>query len=257
MVINNIELAETFKSIFKLKESPIAFFYTDEPPQEAYQPKIKSIKHIPCIIKFLNGVRRGDTLVLGKESRQLCPGGQAYLGFRKRVKGLENYLSIGIPGPKEGEIILEGERFIKTPQLAETFLETIPFRKSPANYAVFTPLEKVNLEKYKPLLVIFFVKMDQLAGLTQLANFDTSSRVILGFGSACSTIITEPLAEIETNEVPRAIVGLLTDILARKHIKSDEATFTIGYERLIQLYNNIDDSFLKLEAWKTIFTRIT
>ncbi len=255
MVLNNRELVEKFKSAFKLIESPIAFFYTNNPPQEVYKPKRKSIKYIPCIIQLLNGVRSGGTLVLGKQSRNLCPGGLAYLGFKKIMRGLENFLSTGIRS-KEGEIMLEGERFIKTPELAKIFLENIPFRKSPADFAVFMPLDQVNLNTYKPLLVIFFVKMDQLAGLVQLANYDTINRTILGKGSGCSTIITEPLHEIEGKEVPRPIIGMLTDILARRHIKTYEVTFTIGYDRLIQLYNNMDESFLKLEAWNTIFERI-
>ena len=173
------------------------------------------------------------------------------------MKGLENFLSTGVPGPKEGEIILEGERFAKTPELAKKFLDEIPFRKSPADYAVFMPLDKVNSEQYEPELVIFYVKNDQLAGLNQLANFDTLNRTILGIGSACSTIITEPLAEIEKSDDPRPVLGLLADILARRHVKSDEVSFTVAYKKLIQMYNNIEESFLKLDAWKTIFNRIS
>lgn len=257
MALDNCELVEKLKSVFKLKESPIAFFYTNNPPQDAYNPKrIKNIENIPCIIQFLNGVRSGRTLVLGKKSRNLCPGGLAYLGFKKIIKGLENFLSTGFPSSKEGDNFLEGERIKKTPKLAKTFLENIPFKKSPADFAVFMPLDQVNPEIYKPILVIFFVKMDQLAGLIQLANYDKINGNVLGVGSCCSTIITEPINEIGSDAVPRAVIGMLTDIIARRHIKSEEATFTIGYDRLIQLYKNIDESFLRLEAWKTISKRI-
>lgn len=256
MVIDNNELVQKFKTIFKLDYSPIAFFYTNSPPTEAHNPKRKSIKNLPCIIQFLNGVKRGRTLVLGKSSRNLCPGGLAYLGFRKKINGLENFLSTGVPSPKEGEIIIEGERFVKTPELAKKFLEKIPFRRSPADFAVFMPLDQVNMEQYEPTLVIFFVKTDQLAGLLQLANFDALNRTILGIGSGCSTIITEPLAEAENNDEPRPVVGMLTDVLARKHVNPDEVSFTVAYKKLIQMYNNIEESFLKLDAWSTIYNRI-
>lgn len=256
MLIDNKELTQKFENIFKLDYPPIAFFYTDNPPMEAYNPKRKSIKNIPCIIQLLNGVKSGRTLVLGKSSRNLCPGGLAYLGFRKIMQGLENFLSTGVPGSKEGEIIMEGERFAKTPELAKKFLDKIPFRKSPADYAVFMPLDQVNPEQYEPELVIFYVKNDQLSGLNQLANFDTLNRTILGIGSACSTIITEPLAEIENNNEPRPVLGFLSDILARRHVKSDEVSFTVAYKKLIQMYNNIEESFLKLDAWKLIYNRI-
>ena len=257
MVIDNKELAQKFISIFKLASPPIAFFYTDNPPMEAYNPKRKSIKNIPCIIQLLNGVKSGKTLVLGKTSRNLCPGGLAYLGFRKIMKGLENFLSTGVPGPKEGEIIMEGERFAKTPELAKKFLDKIPFKKSPAEFAVFMPLDQVNSKQYEPQIVIFYIKNDQLTGLNQLANFDTLNRTILGIGSACSTMITEPLAEVEKNDEPRPVLGLLSDILARRHVKPDEVSFTVGYKKLIMMYNNIEESFLKLDAWNTISKRIS
>ena len=37
-LVSNSEIVETFKLNFKLKESPIAFFYTDNPPQEIEPP---------------------------------------------------------------------------------------------------------------------------------------------------------------------------------------------------------------------------
>ncbi len=240
-----------------MKESPIAFFYTDNPPQKVYKPKQKSIKQIPCIIQLLNGVRQGKTLVLGKLSRNLCPGGLTYLGFKKRMKGLDYYLSTGIPNSKSDQIILEGERIVKTPELAQILYNTIPFRSNPAEYAVFMPLKSIDLEKHSPLLVIFFVKMDQLAGLIQLANYDTINRTILGISSGCGTIITEPLAELEKNEVPRAVIGLLTDIIARNHVNTSEASFTIGFDRLYQIYQNIGESFLILDSWKKIHERMS
>ncbi len=253
--INNKEIVEKFKSVFKLKDLPIAFFYTDNPPQDVYKPKAKSIENLPCIIQFLNGVRKGRTLVLGKESRNLCPGGLAYLGFKKIFPGLEYFLSTGIRD-KEGNLVIEGERFKKTPEIARELYGNIPYRKSPAKYAVFMPLDKVNNEIYKPSLVIFFVNMDQLSGLIQLTHYDlTNNRTVIGYGSGCSSIVTEPLDELEKSETPRAVVGMLTDILSRGHIKRDEATFTVGYKRLLQLYENIEGSFIELEAWKKIQNR--
>ncbi|GAG14820.1 unnamed protein product, partial [marine sediment metagenome] len=206
---NNIELVEKVKSVFKLRESPIAFFYTDNSPEEVYRPKKpKSLKNLPCIIQLLNGVRQGKTLFLGKQSRNLCPGGLTYLGFNKIPTGLEYYLSTGVPKPNSEEIALEGERIVRSPQLVKNLYDIIPFKKNPAMYAVFMPLDLVNPEIYTPLLVIFFVKMDQLAGLIQLANFDTSNRTILGISSGCGTIVTEPLAELEKNEAPRPVIGM-------------------------------------------------
>jgi len=36
----------------------------------------------------------------------------------------------------------------------------------------------------------------------------------------------------------------------------DEATITFSYDRLIKMVENIDESFLELNPWKTIYDRI-
>ncbi|MFX1453042.1 MAG: DUF169 domain-containing protein, partial [Promethearchaeota archaeon] len=157
---------------------------------------------------------------------------------------------------KEGNKIMEGERFVKTPELAKDLLDSIPFRESEAQFAVFMPLNQIDSDVYKPLLVIFFVSLDQLTGLTQLSNFDTNNKARLGVGSNCQTIISEPLLELENGNPPHAIIGCLSDTTTRKHIKLDEGTFTVGYDRLLEMVENIDKSFLELTPWKTIYERI-
>ena len=199
-------------------------------------------------------MRRGRTLVLGKGSRNLCPGGLAYLGFKKPMSGMKYYISTGVKN-EEGKVVIQGEGFFKTPEHGEALYASIPWFKNPSKYAVFMPLDQVK--DYEPELVIFFVKMDQLGGLVQLANYDLlEKKTTLGVGSSCSTIITEPYSELKKEETPRAVVGMFTDILSRSHIKTDEASFTVGYKRLIQMYENIEGSFLELGAWKNIQTRM-
>jgi len=254
--IDNKSIVESFRKYFKLKESPIAFFYTDDPPQKVFKPHPKNRNIFPCIIQFLRGVRRGRTIVFSKKSFRLCPGGLAYLGFKKMIKGIEYYLSIGIPSHKPGEKLLEGEHFKRTPQIAKEFYEKVPFKRNPAEFAVFMPLEKVDSGKYKPDLVIFFVNMDQLGGLIQLFNYDTNDGIKIGLTSACGTIITEPLAEQNHKPIPRAVIGLLSDMLSRKWIEPNIASFTVGYDRLLQIVPLMNESFLNFEAWQRILKRI-
>ncbi|MFX1499626.1 MAG: DUF169 domain-containing protein [Promethearchaeota archaeon] len=253
--MNNKEIVEKLTTVFKLRYPPIAFFYTDNPPCKIYKPKKKSIENRPCIIQLLNGVKSGRPLVLGKKSRNLCPGGLTYLGFREPVDGTADFLSEGI-FDKEGNKLMEGERFVKTPKLAKDLLDSIPFRKSTAEFAVFIPLNQVDSEVYKPLLVIFFINLDQLTGLTQLSNFDTINKARMGVGSNCQTIIAEPLLELENGNPPRAIIGCLSDTTTRKYLKLDEATITVSYDRLLEMDENIDKCFLELNPWKTIYDRI-
>ena len=183
-------------------------------------------------------------------------GGQGYLGFRKMIKGLEYFLSTGIPGNKKGEMLLEGERFKQNPKIAKEFYESIPFQKHEDDFAVFMPLENVDLNKYKPDLVIFLVNMDQLGGFIQLFNYDTNNGIKLGLTSACGSIITEPMAEIGRKPVARATIGLLSDMLARRLVPRDLASFTVPFDRLLQVYSIMDESFLPLNAWQRILKRI-
>ncbi len=252
----NKDVVEAFKQYFKLKEPPIAIFYTDVPPEKVFEPKFKSVKFYPCVIRLLNSVRRGRTLVIGKESRNLCPGGLAYLGFQQRLRDLEYHISQGYTDASGKWLLIDGEKFFKNTQIARELLNDIPFMQSPGNYIVFMPLENVDLERYEPQLVCFFVNMDQLAGLIQLAHFDAPNvRTLVAKSSGCGAIVTEPYAELN-KEIPAPIIGLLTDIYARQNVKKEDAVLTLGYKRLIELYNNIDESFLKLEAWKRIQNRI-
>ncbi|MBD3227667.1 MAG: hypothetical protein GF329_05720 [Candidatus Lokiarchaeota archaeon] len=87
-------------------------------------------------------------------------------------------------------------------------------------------------------------------------NYDTNDGVILGNTSACGSIITEPMAEINHEPNPRAVIGLLSDMLARSHFPADLATFTVPFNRLLQILPLMDESFLSLESWQKILKLI-
>ena len=257
MTFNSAEIVEKFNKYFKLRYSPVAFFYTNEPPSKVYKPRPKKFDAQPCIIQMLNGVlKRNRMLVLGKESSRLCLGGLSYLGFKKRPKIFENFLSTGIPSQEPGKMVLEGERYKKEPELVREYYERMLIRKAPAKYAVFMPLNRMDLNKMKPDLVIFFVNMDQLGGMVQLFNYDIFEGSKLGVSSACGTIITEPFAEIGRKPVPRAIIGMLSDILARNQVPPEIATFSVPFERLLQILPLMEETFLNLKAWQKIQKRI-
>jgi len=256
MSIRINEVIKKFKKYFKLREPPIGFYYTKEPPQEVYKPHPRNKEAIPCIIQFLNSVRRGRTIVLSRKSYRLCPGGQGYLGLRKMLKGLEYYLSTGIPSNEPNKMILEGERFKISPELARRFYEDLPLQDHSRDYAVFMPLKDFETKKIKPDLVIFLLNMDQLGGFVQLFNYDTNEGIKIGLTSACGTIVTEPMAEIGRKPVPRGVIGLLSDMLARRLVPPDIASFTVPFGRLLQIYSLMDDCFLGKEAWQKILSRI-
>ncbi len=150
---------------------------------------------------------------------------------------------------------MEGEHGVKSPEIALQLYNDLPRKEAPEDYAVFMPLDQVDSEKYKPVLVIFFVNMDQLSGLIMLSKFDTSNYAKLAFGSNCTSFILEPLLDLNKGEPPRAVVGSLTECVTRRWVPKDVATITVGYERLFDLYDNIDESFLNTPQWKVVEDR--
>jgi hypothetical protein len=55
---------------------------------------------------------------------------------------------------------------------------------------------------------------------------------------------------------PRAVIGLLSDMLARRLFPANLATISVPYKRILQILPIMDDSFLSLKAWQRILKRI-
>ncbi len=72
------------------------------------------------------------------------------MGFiESAMPNIEYFLSCGIPGE------MEGECYIKTPELARRYFQAMKPRSAPASYCVFKPLEKFQ-DGQRPEVVAFF-----------------------------------------------------------------------------------------------------
>jgi len=236
-----------FRETLGLKESPLGVYYTNEKP-EGVTPK-EGI-HV-CMIGLLQNARKkGETVYFDKDHFG-CPGGAYYMGLRELVRpNMEYFLSCGIPGE------MEGERYIKTPELARKFISMRKPRPAPFPYCVFKPIEKFQ-EDEKPEVVVFFVPPDILSGLFTLTGYALESleAVNAPFGSGCSTILTYPLKEAE-KEQPRAVLGMF-DVSARPMVENEILTLAMPYPIFLKLLENVSGSFLETESWKKVLHRIT
>lgn len=162
---------------------------------------------------------------------------------------LEYFLSCGIPGE------MEGERYIKTPELAREFIGMRKPRRAPASYCVFKPIEKFQGEE-KPEVVAFFVPPDILSGLFTLTGYSLESLEAVNspFGSGCSTILTYALKEAEKKE-PHAILGMF-DVSARPMVEKDILTLSMPFSVFLRLLENVSGSFVGTESWKKVRQRI-
>jgi uncharacterized protein (DUF169 family) len=242
----SVESWKQFRETLGLKESPLGIYYTNDKP-EGITPKTGI--HT-CMIGFLQGPRkRGETAYFDREHFG-CPGGAYYMGFRE-IPGpnIEYFLSCGIPGE------MEGERYIKTPELARKFIAMRKPRRAPATYCIFKPIDQFR-NGAKPEVVAFFAPPDILSGLYTLAGYALESldAVIAPFGSGCSSIVTYPLKEAEKEE-PRAVLGMF-DVSARPMVEENILTLAMPYSMFLRLLENVMGSFLETESWKKVHQRI-
>jgi hypothetical protein len=229
-----------------LKEHPLGAFYTNDKP-DGMTPK-SGIQ--ACMIGYLQNARKnGETVYFDKEHFG-CPGGAYYMGFfaSPRPK-IEYFLSCGIPGE------MEGERYIKTPELAREYFSSTQPRKAPGTYCLFKPLDKL-WPMEEPEVVVFFAPPDLLSGLFTLTNYaaERPDAVRLPFSSGCGAILTHPLKEAEKKD-PQAVLGLF-DVSARPFVEAEVLTLSMPTKLFLKLLDNQDESFLITKSWEKVRERI-
>ena len=225
---------------------PVAYYYTDQPLQHDLADTVNADR---CLIGNLERVLDGRSFVYDAHSPG-CSGGKRYSGFSNKLRpNFEYFLSCGIPGK------LEGERYKKSPQLVETYLEIHPPFDAPGKCLVFKRLDQLSAAE-RPFAVIFFATPDVLAGLFALANYDRADPhgVICPMGSGCAAIINYPYQQASSKN-PSCILGMF-DVSARPCVSKDHLTFTIPMQRFEQLVHYMDESFLITKSWELVRQRI-
>ncbi|TYO93937.1 DUF169 domain-containing protein [Desulfallas thermosapovorans] len=248
----------------ELKYYPIAVLHTNEKPEGALQFKEKGWG---CVAAMLNGAAKGKTVVFDRKTFG-CLGGGVGLGFGNQYEhfpgGIESFLSTGnkeFCNTEMGKNIVRnipalehGEGYIKSPELARKFIDSLPMRDIPEKYVVFKPLDQVT-EEEEPKNIIFLVNPDQLSALVVLANYarETNDNVTVQFGAGCHQTCLIPYHEGESDN-PRAVIGL-TDISVRKQFEKDILSFTVPYKMFLEMESNVEGSFLDRDVWQKVLQR--
>jgi hypothetical protein len=150
---------------------------------------------------------------------------------------------------------MEGERYIRTPEMVKKLMKNQEHIRVPGKYIVFKRWDMLS-ETDDPEVVIFFTTPDILSGLFTLANFDQTepNSTFTPFGAGCGSIIHYPYLE-KDKERPRAVIGMF-DPSARRCVQPGELTFSVPMVKFNKMISYMDESFLITDSWKEVQKRI-
>lgn len=262
-------------SAIHLELEPVALIWTDEKPEGA-------MEFVPgkwgCVMFHVAAAAKGKTAAVSRETFG-CVGGGVGLGFGDQYKNFPGgeecfcrFLSSGNAGSEPGETIgrqmadsgaaaraeefLNGERYLKDPQVVAKFVAGLPIIDIPTRYVVMKPLRDVDLARDNVRSITFLVNPDQLSALVVLANYDRehNENVAIPFAAGCQVIGICTYRENEKDN-PRAVVGLV-DLSARKNVRrqlgKDVMSFSVTAEMFQRMEQNVKGSFLERETWKSL-----
>jgi uncharacterized protein (DUF169 family) len=246
----NIEFKDLFvrkwRKYFNDADLPIIFYYTDNPEKASIVPASGKRS---CLICELQKVRSGQSLAFNSDSLT-CWGAKRYLGFADSMRpNFEYFLSCGI------ENKMEGERYIRTPELVSVLMKNQKKLNITGTYIVFKRWDQIN-ENDNPDVVIFFATPDILSGLFTLANFDQSepNSTFTPFGAGCGSIVHYPYIEKDADR-PRAVIGMF-DVSARPCVPPGILSFSVPFGKFRKMTEYMDESFLITESWRKVQKRI-
>jgi uncharacterized protein (DUF169 family) len=203
-----------------------------------------------CVIGQIWIARHKGTAAYFDRERFGCLGGAFYLGFLKpQLDFIARYISTGIQN------VVEGERYLESPEDAGRFFEFIDPLPAPKRFCVLKPISQFASGE-RPELIIFFARPEAISGLHQLAVFVTGDFEVVAspFGAGCSNIVTWPL-KYRLRGRPRAVLGGW-DPSERRFLKTDELTFTVPTEIYDPMLERWSESFLSAKAWTAVRKRI-
>ena len=151
---------------------------------------------------------------------------------------------------------VKGERYLKTPEKVQEFIQCLPITEIPATFIVFKPLADIDIETEPPQVIIFFADPDQLSALVVLANYGrgNNENVFIPYAAGCQTVGIYPFREAKSDH-PRAVVGL-TDLSARVYIRKQLGdnlmTFAVPLSMFEEMEANVEGSFLDRPTWQSL-----
>ena len=243
------KIGKKFKKDLKLDTFPLAIYESKNIPENGVP--ICSIDG--CIAKsiLLSSTHENKKpLYINKETlKGCCPGSMTYLGFSKPAKFIKYFVSTGNENFRGGD----AEYLKASPEDVEKFLKSIGKVSPPENNLVIQRCEDMEIDMYedkendiKIKSILIFGNAQEIRNLSSLIYFkneNTFSGISMPFGPACASFITHPSGMAEKTPEKTSFIGP-SDPTGNIWFPSDYLSMGIPIEIAIELYENIDDSFL-------------
>jgi hypothetical protein len=258
----------------KLGVQPVALIWTDKEPDGSVRFKPKSWG---CVVSmFAAAATRGITGAFDNQTYG-CWGGGVGLGFGNQYGSFPGgadcfcgFLSKGNEDSEQGRPVseqiqslgydrmaddfLKGERYVKSPEDAHRFVDSLPLRDIPARFVVAKPLNQVDPKMEDIKNITFFVDPDGLSALVMLASYSRpdAENVIIPWAAGCQIMGIYAYRELD-REHPRGLVGMI-DLSARKNVRATlgehALSFTAPWPLFQEMEGHVEGSFLQRETWR-------
>lgn len=227
----------------KLEYNPVAIFFTNDKPEDARQ--IREGQWACVMALYLAVMKNGKTAVFDHKTYGCIGAGMglclddSYTPNRKMMEG----------------VLKDNEGYFKTTELVQEFLDNFPRIRLPERFVVFRPLDQIDPETERPVLVSFPCDPDQLSALTALLNYRRPGNDHLSapFAAGCQSVCAFPFNE-STREYPKAVLGNL-DLSSRKILPRDILTFTVPFRTFLEMEEDVPGSLMRKETWLTIMKK--
>jgi hypothetical protein len=248
-------------------EEPLGMYYTNVQPQHGFAPNpgvLPSIEqearnevdwkrlweNFSCVFAHLWLARKKKCPAYFSSERFGCLGCAFFLGFMKpQLDFIVHYVSTGIPG------IIEGERYLDSPEVTRHFYELMDPEPAPGRFCVFQPISQIAAP-IRAEFTVFFARPEVISALHQLATFVTGDfeAVASPFGAGCANLVTWPVRYRAQGKMKAVLGGW--DPSDRRFLKTDEITLTLPQEMFQQMLDRWEHSFLTTETWKNIRKKV-
>jgi hypothetical protein len=230
--------------LLKMDNHPVAIYRSKEIPEDAFVPENGHCT-IPSL--FVRCTRLGGKCA-ADSAHSPCHGSKSGFGFGGMGSRQRSAWSASVVPDEIRENMAHkstGMSYFKDPDIALLQLEPIKDYGDGSDVIVFQDIDDAIAEGRPIEVVAFLTDPTRITALQQLAAFSKRTpgpAAIMPYGHACQQVYAIPRAEGETDD-PHAVIGM-TDMYARRYVKTDQMSFAVPYKLYKRMVDDIDESFL-------------